>query len=122
VHAQLTQAIFELGPFVRYVAFGEGQQVFTREREDLQAASAAESDRFEELLVNPTLVTLARQRGEIDCGGLRFIVVGYGNFNQLVMPTRAGHASIALEKDADALAVAGRVAALLEREGLLGGA
>jgi hypothetical protein len=115
MHEELSQAIFELGPFVRYVAFGEGQAVSMRERGDLQAASDSASDRFEELLVNPTLLTLTRQRGELDCGGLRFVVVGYGNFNQLVMPTRAGHVSVALEKDADVLSIAGDVARLVDR-------
>jgi hypothetical protein len=27
------------------------------------------------LLVDPTLLTLARQRGELDCGGLRHVIV-----------------------------------------------
>jgi hypothetical protein len=115
VHDELTTEILDLGQFVRYVAYGEGQRISTRERDDLEAASEPESDRFEELLVNPTLVTLTRQRGELDCGGLRFVIVGYGNFNQLVTPSRAGHVSVALEKDADALAVAREVAGLLER-------
>jgi hypothetical protein len=115
MHDELAQAIFDLGPFVRYVAFGEGQEVSTRERDGLQDTSDSTSDRFEELLVNPTLLTLARQRGELDCGGLRFVVVGYGNFNQLVLPTTAGHVSVALEKDADALAVAREVERLISR-------
>jgi hypothetical protein len=28
---ELTQAIFDLGPFVRYVAYGEGHKIGTRE-------------------------------------------------------------------------------------------
>jgi len=112
---ELTQAIFDLGPFVRYVAYGEGQRIWTRQREDLEAASEPESDRFEELLVNPTLLTITRQRGELDCGGLRFVIVGYGNFNQLIAPTRDGHVSVGLNTDADALAVADQVRRLLDR-------
>ena len=42
-------------------------------------ASGLESDRYEELLVNPTLLTLATQRGNIDCGGLKYLIVRYGN-------------------------------------------
>lgn len=118
MHDELTDAIFDLGPFIRYVAYGEGQAISTRERGDLDAASGGDSDRFEELLVNPALLTLTRQRGELDCGGLRHIVVAYGNFNQLVVPTRAGHVSVALERDADAFEVAEAVTGLLERHGL----
>jgi hypothetical protein len=112
---QLIAALLGLTPQIRYVAVGSGQEVEMRQREDLDDASAAESDRFEELLVNPTLLTLARQRGEIDCGGLRFLVVGYGNFHQLVVPFAAGHVSIAFELDADPLAWLDRIARELER-------
>lgn len=115
IHDQLTQAIFDLGPFVRYVAYGEGQRIWMRERDGLSPASNSQSNRIEELLVNPTLLTLARQRGELDGRGLRFIIVGYGNFHQLVAPTRAGHISVALNTDADAVTVARQLERLLDR-------
>jgi hypothetical protein len=108
-------AIFGLGQQVRYVAFGDGPDVRLRQRSNLADASAGESDRYEELLVNPTLLTLARQRGEIDCGGLRFLVVAYGHFWQVVIPTgRSSHVSVAVELDADPIAVAGEVLRLLD--------
>jgi hypothetical protein len=49
----------------------------------------------------PTLLTLATQRGNIDCGGLRYLIVGYGHFHQLVIPSPAGHVSIAFEPGAN---------------------
>ena len=114
---QLRDAIFELGPHVRYVAFGSGQDVDLHEREGLANASDAGSDFFEELLVNPTLLTLARQRGELDCGGLRWILIGYGNFDEVVVPTANGHVSIGIELGADPVAVAHQVGVLVaERE------
>src|SRR5262252_784889 len=82
-NTRLRDAIFELGPHVRYVAFGSGQDVELEQRDGLANASDAGSDFFEELLVNPTLLTLARQRGELDCGGLRWIIIGYGSFVEL---------------------------------------
>jgi hypothetical protein len=91
-------AIFAVSPAIRYVARGRGQDVELRERPDLADASSSESDRYEELLVNPTLVTLASQRGEIDCGGLDYLVVAYGNFFQLVLPIEGGHVSVAIER------------------------
>jgi hypothetical protein len=94
----LAQAVFAVSPAVRYVALGRGQEVELRERADLEDASSGESDRYEELLVNPTLLTLARQRGEIDCGGLDYLVVAYGSFFQLVMPIDGGHVSVAIER------------------------
>ena len=63
--ATLRQAIFALGPQIRYVASGEGQRVETGQRDGIADASDASSDFFEELLVNPTLLTLATRRGNI---------------------------------------------------------
>lgn len=116
MHEDLIEAVFALTPEIRYVAVARGQEVELRERPGLESPSSGESDRFEELLVNPTLLTLARQRGEIDCGGLRFLVVGYGNFHQLVMPFGGGHVSVAFELDSDPMAWAPRVGELLEAE------
>jgi hypothetical protein len=96
----LARSIFAVSPAVRYVALARGQDVSLRERPDLAAASSGESDRYEELLVNPTLLTLARQRGEIDCGGLDYLVVAYGSFFQLVMAIDGGHVSVAIERSA----------------------
>jgi hypothetical protein len=115
VDAALRDAIFAIGPEVRYVALGDGQRVDTAQRDGLADASEASSDFFEELLVNPTLLVLARQRGELDCGGLRHVIVGYGNFNQVVVPAEPGHVSVCVERDADAESVARQVAALLGR-------
>ena len=115
MNARLRQAIFDLGPQIRYVACGEGQRVETAQRDGIADASDASSDFFEELLVNPTLLTLARQRGELDCGGLRHLIVAYGNFNQVVVPASWGHVSVCVERDADAEVVARRVALLIEQ-------
>ena len=93
----LDDEIFALTPAIRYVARGDGQRVDLHSRPGLDNASADESDRYEELLVNPTLLALARQRGEIDCGGLRYLIVGYGHFSQLVLPMTRGHLSVAFE-------------------------
>jgi hypothetical protein len=89
--------VFAVSPAIRYVAVGRGQDVQLRVRSDLADASSSESDRYEELLVNPTLIALTRQRGEIDCGGLDYLVVAYGNFFQLVLPLDDGHLSVAVE-------------------------
>ncbi len=113
----VAERIFAIGPQIRYVAFGSGQHVVLHERPGLIDASTGESDRYEELLVNPTLLTLAGQRGDIDCGGLRYLVVAYGNFWQVVMPAgHAGHVSVAVELDADPIAAARRVVAVIDAD------
>lgn len=98
------QAVLQLSDDVRYVALYADGELDTLSRH-ADNASAAESDRYEELLVNPALMLLTRQRGDIDCGGMSFVVIRYGAFFQLVMPWRSGHASVALELTADPFAL-----------------
>lgn len=64
--------------------------------------------------MNPTLLTLARQRGDIDCGGPRYLVVGYGIFDQLVIASSDGHASIAFNHDSDPASYVDKVNAVLD--------
>jgi hypothetical protein len=108
-------AVFALDEAIRYVAVGRGQDIELQSRSGLAAASSGESDRYEELLVNPTLVTLARQRGDIDCGGLRYLVIGYGNFHQLVVPVTGGHVSVAFELPADPIQYVDAILAAAQR-------
>ncbi len=104
--ADLATAILALSPDIRYVAVARGGALEMRQRAGLANASALESDRYEELLVNPTLLTLVGQRGRIDCGGLDFVVIRYGHFFQLVRPLPDGHLSVSIQPEGDPLAVA----------------
>jgi hypothetical protein len=96
-------AFFQISNAVRYVAFYLDGQLTLRERPGLANSSTPESDKYEELIVNPTLLTLVQQRGDIDCGGVEFVVIRYGNFWQTVFPVEKGHVSIGLEPTADPL-------------------
>lgn len=108
----LLDAVFAVSPAVRYVALYQEGQLTSRQRSDLVAASASESDKYEELIVNPTLITLVRQRGEIDCGGLEYVLIRYGNFFEFVQPLRNGHLSVGIEMTADVAALAAEIRAL----------
>ena len=111
-------ALFDLTPEIRYVAVYQDRDLSIRQRPGIGQASAAESDRYEELLVNPTLLELTTQRGDIDCGGLRYVVVRYGNFYQLVVPINRGHVSVAFEPQTGPLAYTPRIVDLLREHGL----
>jgi len=89
-----------------------------RERPDLAHASASESDRYEELLVNPTLLTLVQQRGNIDCGGMRYLIIRYGFLFQLVIPLKQGHISIAFESYTNPLVYVERITQILRDHAL----
>lgn len=88
-------------PEIRYAAIYDGDELVFQQRENTTDASSGESDKYEELLVNPALLKLASQRGNIDCGGLDYLIVSYGNFFQLVKEFGNGHVSICLDKEAD---------------------
>lgn len=97
--------IFALTKAIRYVAVYEDGNLSKRTRADAGDTSDDESDTYEELLVNPTLLKLVSQRGNIDCGGLSYVIIRYGNFYQLVKETENGHISIAIETESDPIEV-----------------
>jgi hypothetical protein len=115
----LIDALLELSPQVRYAAVypGSGEPVM-RERSGVAVSSEAELDRLEEMLVNPTLVDLARRRGDIDRGGLDYLLNRYGNCFQLVFPLVRGHLSVSLDAEGEPLALVPAVVAVCQRHGL----
>lgn len=110
----IAERIAGLGSAVRYVAVSDGEaEPEVWERDPGPDSSSSESDRYEELLVNPTLLTLAGKRGDIDCGGLDYLLVRYGNFFQLVVPTVTGHVSVCLNSACDPIELTNQVLAAL---------
>ena len=109
----MIEKIFSLSADIRYVAVYREGRLEMKSR-DAAEASSPESDRYEELLVNPTLITLSSQRGNIDCGGLEYLLVRYGRFFQFVLPTEWGHISVCVEKSADPLAIGEEVKRLVK--------
>ena len=109
---------FQISKQVRYVAHYLDGQLTLRERPGLANASTSESDKYEELIVNPAVLTLVRQRGNIDCGGVEFVVIRYGNFWQTVWPVKRGHVSLGLEPSADPLEHAKAIQKLIAELGL----
>ena len=98
---EIIDDLFNTFSDIRYVAIYTDNEFLYKQKQEITESSSSNSDKYEELLVNPTLLTIARQRGNIDCGGLRFLIVGYGNFYQLVKEIKGGHISICLEKTVD---------------------
>lgn len=96
---KLIGEVFELSGHIRYIAVYDNDGLSMRQRGDISHASSNESDKYEELLVNPTLIKLASQRGNIDCGGLDYFVIRYGNFFVLLIPSKEGHVNIGVEPD-----------------------
>jgi len=112
----MIDAIFRLGDAVRYVAVYRDGELEMRSRDGTAGASSSETDRYEELLVNPTLLKLASQRGNIDCGGLDSLLVRYGNFYTYALPTPWGHVAVGIELDADAIGLGHQIDDVVRNE------
>jgi hypothetical protein len=98
---EIIDELFKSFSDIRYVAVYTGNELVYKQKQQNLNSSSPDTDKYEELLVNPTLLVAARQRGNIDCGGLRFLIVGYGNFYQLIKEIHGGHISICLDKHVD---------------------
>ena len=105
----MIESIFKLSDSIRYVAVYKNGQLQSQSKSNTLGASSSESDRYEELLVNPTLIKLTSQRGNIDCGGLDYILVRYGNFFQFVLPESWGHVSVCVDASADPIQIGAQV-------------
>jgi hypothetical protein len=101
----LVKFIFSVSPDIRYVAVYKEGKLITSSRPELLNSSSSESDKYEELIVNPTLLTLVTQRGNIDCGGAEFVLIRYGNFYEFVKPIPDGHISVGMQPEADPLRI-----------------
>jgi len=115
----IIQELLQANAEVRYVALYQDGKLASAVKPGLAGASAGESDKYEELIVNPTLLKLVTQRGEIDCGGARYVVVRYGNFFEWVQPVRGGHISVGIEPSADPVRMGMSLEPILQRHGLL---
>jgi hypothetical protein len=119
LQTKLAKQILDASLEFRYVALYLDEHLETISKSGTAGSSAAESDKYEELLVNPAILKLVTQRGNIDCGGARYVLIRYGNFYQWVQPVRGGHVSVCIEPSADPLQLESVLDAVLRRNDLL---
>lgn len=68
----ISNRVFELDPNVRYVAVSQsGRIVEMGQNPKWPSYNPVETDRMEELIVNPVILELARRRGDIGLDGIR---------------------------------------------------
>ena len=112
---KLSAQLFELEPKIRYVAVNQNGTIVEMEQSPQHPTyNPHETDRMEELIVNPVVLDIARRRGNIDMDGIRYVVIRYGSQYQLLMPYKEGHLSIGVELADDPIEIARRVAAHLK--------
>jgi hypothetical protein len=115
---KLFTEVFELSEHIRYMAVYDNDGLFMEQRRDIENVSSNESDKYEELLVNPTLIKLASQRGNIDCGGLQYFIIRYGNFFVLLVPCKNGHINIGTEPGKNPFLFIEALNAILKKYGM----
>lgn len=115
---QIFNQLYAISPDIRYAAIYRNNLLEIVQQPELQNASSSESDKYEELLVNPTLLTLVKQRGQIDCGGMEYVLIRYGHFFQLVHPIAGGHLSTAIEPTAHPLELVEMIRRVIGENGL----
>jgi hypothetical protein len=108
---RISQRLFELDSHIRYVAVNQSGQIVEMEQSpNWPSYNPPDTDRMEELIVNPVVLELGRRRGDLDLGGIRYVVIRYGMQYQLLFPYRQGHLSVGVEIAADVTEVATKVA------------
>ena len=115
---QFLQHLVALSSYFRYAAIFRHGELEALERPGLSNSSSAESDKYEELIVNPALLNLVRQRGMIDCGGAEYVLVRYGRFFHYVQPIDGGHITVSIEREADAFALIPEIREAISTVGL----
>ena len=111
MHHKLSPLLFPLNREIRYVAVNQGGAIVEMEqRAEWPSYNPPETDRLEELVVNPIILELARRRGELDLGGIRYVILRYGMQYQVLFPYEAGHVSIGVELKTDPVEIATKVA------------
>ena len=109
--------IFAISKDIRYVAIYKNNTLKTKSK-SCENQSSLESDKYEELFINPTILKAASQRGNLDCGGLDYILIKYGNFFQCVVPIDKGHISVCIESFSNPVKIALKILKLIENSKL----
>ena len=113
----LKNQIFSLSGDIRYVAIYADDKLISGEKPSIKNTSSSESDKYEELIVNPTLLKLVIQRGNIDCGGVEYVIIKYGSFFEFVMPIKNGHVSVGVEQLPNIMEVTNKIQNLVKASG-----
>ena len=108
---KLAAGLFDVDPNIRYVAINQKERIVEMEQNPKRPSlNPTETDRMEELVVNPIILELAKRRGNIDMRGMRYVIIRYGTMHQLIFPYKQGHLSIGVELTANPTSIAHKVA------------
>jgi hypothetical protein len=114
MNEKISAKLFDLDRNIRYVAINQNGLIVEMEQNpERPSLNPRETDRMEELIVNPVILELTKRRGNLDMNGMRYVIVRYGTMYELILPFKDGHLSIGVELDANPTEVAESVAKCL---------
>jgi hypothetical protein len=112
---KISVKLFDLDSNIRYVAVNQKGRIVEMEQNPKRPSlNLTETDRMEELIVNPVILELTKRRGGLDMDGMRYVLVRYGTMFELIFPFKEGHLSIGIELNASPTEVAQSVAKCLD--------
>jgi hypothetical protein len=112
--AHVASRLFPLDPDIRYVAVNQAGAITEMEqRAEWPSFNPHETDRMEELIVNPVVLEAAKRRGDLDLDGVRYVIIRYGKQYQVILPHGEGHVSVGVQLGADVARIAERIARAL---------
>jgi len=114
--SNISPQVFELDPGIRYLAVNQDGEIVEMAQR-LPTHNPVETDRMEELLVNPAILDLTKRRGDLDLDGVRYIIIQYGLQYQAIFNYRNGHVSVGIESDSDAVGVVSKILEHLDLQG-----
>jgi hypothetical protein len=108
----IAKLLSEVEPKIRYVAVNQNGVI--REMQQFHATfNPSDTDRMEELVVNPVILEAASRRGNLDLDGVRYVLICYGLQYQVIIPYREGHVSIGINLSDDPIAIAEKITGYL---------
>jgi hypothetical protein len=108
----LAKLLSEGEPKIRYVAVNQNG-VITEMEQFHTTFNPSDTDRMEELVVNPVILEAASRRGNLDLDGVRYVLIRYGLQYQVIIPYRQGHVSIGINLGDDPTEIAEKITSYL---------
>jgi len=106
--SRISTQIFELDASIRYIAVNQGGEIVEMEQR-IATFNPIETDKMEELIVNPTVLNITKRRGDLDLGGVNFVLIQYGLQYQAIFNYRDGHVSVGIELVSNAISIVNNI-------------
>jgi len=112
----LVQELLQVSQDIRHVAVNRNGELVRAQRQNFSSAGSSEWETFEELVLNPTLLTMVTQHGRAHHRGCISAVIRYGDIEVLLIPVTNGCVSLGLELNAHPIQIRQKVRQILDEK------